>query len=232
MFTKLSLNYPIADPADWLIFLHTWQWEIDPIFLGRLAALGKTKNKKINISSGIRSYDEQVKSYKSTGGYQDKKGNWIGGNGKACKPGTSWHEYGEAIDTSDSWLKALDKNATTVNQKTLLQFGLFKPLTPGNKTIVNEDWHIQPIETNGIATANRKTFYIYKGKPVLNYGDKGDEVKLAQMFLNAKGFNCGLSDGSFGQKTSTAVMAFQKANGLQPDGTVGSLTWRRLIYNK
>jgi hypothetical protein len=29
----------------------------------------------------------------------------------------------------------------------LLKYGLFKPMTQGNDLGINEDWHIQPIET-------------------------------------------------------------------------------------
>lgn len=229
---KLSLNYPIADPVKWVAFLNSWQWEVDPIFMGRIAALGQAMGKKIRISSGYRSYDEQVRSYKSTGGHQDEHGNWVGGNGKAAVPGRSWHEFGCAIDTSDSWLKKLDKLAATANQKTLLKFGLYKPLTKGNGTTVYEDWHIQPIECNGVPVAERKTFFVYRGKSTLHIGDQNPWVLLAQMYLNAKDFSCGNPDGDFGPKTNAAVAAFQKANGLQPDGVVGNMTWRKLLYNK
>lgn len=232
MFSKLTLKYPIGDPAKWVDFLNSWQWEIDPIFLGRLASLGQAMGKRIRASSGYRSIDEQIRSFKSAGGYQDAHGNWVGGNGKAAVPGLSWHEFGCAIDTSDAWLKALDKLAATAQQSTLIKFGLFKPLTPGNGTGVFEDWHIQPIETMAVPVQSRKTFYIYTIKPVLHVGDQGDEVQLVQLFLNAKGFNCGNPDRSFGPKTSIEVIEFQKANGLQPDGTVGNMTWRKLLYNK
>jgi murein L,D-transpeptidase YcbB/YkuD len=37
------------------------------------------------------------------------------------------------------------------------------------------------------------------------------------------------SDGDFGPKTETAVKAFQKRSGLEPDGVVGPLTWAALL---
>lgn len=232
MKLKLSLKYPIADPVKWIVFLNSWQWEIDPVFLSRLAALGQAMGKLIRISSGYRSYDEQVRSYKSTGGHQDEHGNWVGGNGKAAVPGQSWHEFGCAIDTPDAWLKKLDKTAATIGQRTLLKFGLYKPLTKGNGTSVYEDWHIQPIECAGVPVSGRKEFFVYRTRPMLHVGDHGDEVQLVQMFLNTKGYSCGNPDGSYGPKTNAAVATYQKANGLQPDGTVGPLTWRKLLYNK
>lgn len=158
--SKLSKTaYPLENPKEWLIFRNSWQTDIDPIFAGRLAALAKYTGVKINISSGFRSTKEQIASFLRNGGSQDKNGNWIGGNGYAAKPGRSWHEFGEAIDTSDMWLKKLEKDASTSQQILLRKFGLFKPLTKGNKTSVQEDWHIQPIETNGVLVEQRKTFY-------------------------------------------------------------------------
>jgi len=52
----------------------------------------------------------------------------------------------------------------------------------------------------------------------------GDDVKVLQTFLNTKGYDSGIPDGNFGPKTQTAVIAFQKANGLTPDGVVGPNT--------
>ena len=162
MASKLLWDYPMEDPSDWLVFKNPNHKNIDPIFMWRLAALGKYFNKKINISSGRRTTKEQIAAYRQSGGYLDSNGNWTGGNGLAAKPGYSWHEYGEAVDVSDSWLKNLDKNESTENQKTLMKFGIFKPLTPGNKSSVHEDWHIQPIETKNVPVEQRKSFLSFE----------------------------------------------------------------------
>ena len=58
---------------------------------------------------------------------------------------------------------------------------------------------------------------------------KGKPVVALQAILKAKGFDCGAIDGSFGQKTDQAVRAFQKAEGLEVDGIVGSATWEALL---
>lgn len=64
---------------------------------------------------------------------------------------------------------------------------------------------------------------------VLKKGSKGDAVRALQGVLNARGFDCGEADGSFGSKTDAAVRAFQKANGLAVDGSVGEATWTALL---
>lgn len=57
---------------------------------------------------------------------------------------------------------------------------------------------------------------------------EGVDVREAQRKLLENGFNPGPVDGIFGARTDAAVRAFQKANGLVPDGVVGPLTWKRL----
>lgn len=61
-------------------------------------------------------------------------------------------------------------------------------------------------------------------------GDKGDSVETLQKLLIAHGFSVGSdgADGDFGRNTESAVIAFQKANGLTPDGVCGSATWTAL----
>lgn len=70
---------------------------------------------------------------------------------------------------------------------------------------------------------------------VLKKGATGEQVKTLQMLLNAKGYkmqNDGKTygvDGSFGGATENAVRSFQKANGLEVDGSVGKATWNKLL---
>ena len=51
------------------------------------------------------------------------------------------------------------------------------------------------------------------------------EVKQLQQQLSAAGFEPGKVDGVFGPRTKAAVMAFQRARGLEVDGVVGLRTW-------
>ena len=62
----------------------------------------------------------------------------------------------------------------------------------------------------------------------LKFGSKGQAVLVLQKKLAARGYTLGKIDGDFGQKTKTAVIAFQKDAGLVQDGIVGSKTQKAL----
>ena len=55
-------------------------------------------------------------------------------------------------------------------------------------------------------------------------GDTGDAVRKVQKRLIALGYLSGSADGSYGNQTKNAVMAFQKNNGLSQTGKVNSST--------
>ncbi len=59
---------------------------------------------------------------------------------------------------------------------------------------------------------------------VLQLGKNGPDVASLQDKLRNLGFNPGLTDGDFGSATQAAVIAFQRSEGLLPDGIVGSRT--------
>lgn len=58
----------------------------------------------------------------------------------------------------------------------------------------------------------------------LELGERGPEVSALQAKLGELGFWLGTADGTFGQLTRQAVMAFQKAQGLGRDGKAGPAT--------
>lgn len=70
------------------------------------------------------------------------------------------------------------------------------------------------------------------GCPLIKRGASGNITKLVQERLNSLGFCCGV-DGDYGRapfhETYDAVMAYQRANGLVPDGIVGPKTWSKLL---
>jgi len=58
----------------------------------------------------------------------------------------------------------------------------------------------------------------------LSAGDSGSAVETLQQALKQLGLYDGAVDGDFGQGTSDAVVAFQNAHNLTPDGIVGQAT--------
>jgi peptidoglycan hydrolase-like protein with peptidoglycan-binding domain len=63
---------------------------------------------------------------------------------------------------------------------------------------------------------------------VLQRGSKGPEVVDLQYLLIKRGGIPAAEvtpDGEFGPRTQAAVIKFQKAKGLNPDGVVGAMTW-------
>ena len=86
----------------------------------------------------------------------------------------------------------------------------------------------QPAQTASQATASALTV---TGLPLLRYGDTGECVRSAQLLLIGRGYSCGRcgADGEIGQDTYNAIIAFQRASGLQQDGIIGAQTWARLI---
>jgi peptidoglycan hydrolase-like protein with peptidoglycan-binding domain len=65
-------------------------------------------------------------------------------------------------------------------------------------------------------------------RPVLKRGDCEPAVFVLQKVLASHGFDAGSQDGRFSPETERAVMAFQRAKGLEADGIVGPKTWNAL----
>lgn len=59
---------------------------------------------------------------------------------------------------------------------------------------------------------------------------KGAAVVKLQQRLISLGYNCGASgaDGNYGKNTSSAVIKFQRINGLKTDGIAGPATLQKL----
>ncbi len=75
-------------------------------------------------------------------------------------------------------------------------------------------------DTSGIASTGYET---------LESGSKGSAVTTLQKRLQALGYYHGKIDGSFGDETEAAVMAFQLRNNLTVDGKAGPAT-QRVLY--
>lgn len=66
-------------------------------------------------------------------------------------------------------------------------------------------------------------------RPTVKTGDDGGVVEELQRHLIDQGFEPGDVDAVFGSKTAKALTAFQRSNGLKPDGVGGDVTWRTLL---
>jgi peptidoglycan hydrolase-like protein with peptidoglycan-binding domain len=67
-----------------------------------------------------------------------------------------------------------------------------------------------------------------EGGDVYQRGDEGPEVQALQERLTELGYRPGAADGTYGAATASAVLAFQKAEGLQRDGQAGPAVIARL----
>lgn len=67
-------------------------------------------------------------------------------------------------------------------------------------------------------------------RPLLQYGDNGSCVKVAQRSLQSHNVSVGSAgaDGIFGSGTRSGVIRFQRSKGLVTDGIVGPKTWGKL----
>jgi N-acetylmuramoyl-L-alanine amidase len=71
------------------------------------------------------------------------------------------------------------------------------------------------------------SFPVLPSRGYLKKGDKGDQVKRLQNFLNWYGGYKLSVDGEFGAKTLSAVKKFQKSEGLTVDGKFGNASLKR-----
>ena len=80
-------------------------------------------------------------------------------------------------------------------------------------------------------TVDRPADVVVIETAVLRQGSRGSEVKEVQRRLKQWGYYKGSVDGVFGTATRSAVIYFQKKNGLTADGVVGKATYRALGMN-
>lgn len=66
------------------------------------------------------------------------------------------------------------------------------------------------------------------GYPMQQEGSRGVYTCVLQDALSTVGIPIGNIDGIFGPNTRNAVIRYQRANGLVPDGIVGCATWTKL----
>lgn len=116
------------------------------------------------------------------------------------------------------------------NAKNIRGFGapdyatVAKNATVATDTNVGSNQPEIPVEDGIDTTATEKL-------PILRKGDTGEVVRAAQMLLNGRDCYVGRygCDGEFGNDTLSAVLAFQRRNGLAADGEIGAQTWATLL---
>ena len=69
------------------------------------------------------------------------------------------------------------------------------------------------------------------GMRYLVKGCEGDDVRALQILLIGRGFSCGPdgADGDLGTNTDTAIRNYQRAKGLEVDGSAGPITMTSLL---
>lgn len=116
-------------------------------------------------------------------------------------------------------------NTTAAVNRFQMQFGLTVDGAIGKNTwnkIIDVRNHVDVPPRVPVSTP-------YAGYP-LSVGSSGSYVRCAQSYLNGAGASPKLTvDGSFGNATKNATIAFQAKNGLTPDGVIGSATWAKLV---
>jgi hypothetical protein len=78
----------------------------------------------------------------------------------------------------------------------------------------------------GVGAPN--SLHVEKGQTILQQGHGGRSVAEMQNKLHQLGFLKTAPDGKFGPETKAALIAFQKANGLEPDGKLGHASYAKL----
>lgn len=87
--------------------------------------------------------------------------------------------------------------------------------------------HRRMAGARGGVDARTRNPALFSEHDTLTRGVRGPEVRVAQERLAALGYGVAV-DGIFGKQTHEAVRAFQTANDLEPNGTVGASTWDAL----
>ena len=136
---------------------------------------------------------------------------WEGGHSQ-----TSQHYAGVALDMGQSLSNAQRAEIRGIASRS----GVWSYVEPASLT---PTWvHVD--KRYGRSSCSGST----NGYPTVRQGSVGTYVIICQDALNALGYNAGSLDGRFGSGTGSAVMRFQRANGLTADGVVGCGTWSKL----
>lgn len=171
-----------------------------------------------------------LNSYHKSKGQSVPAGKWQPGDLIFFKfsGGTSTQHIGLCESYDGTYITTIDGNTGTDNEA---NGGSVMRRKRAKKYVVAA---IRPNYEESESTTS--TFYMWVQPtaylPVLKSGSKGMYVAVLQALLNGVGHDCGDIDSSYGPKVLAAVRAFQKAQGIGVDGSVGNETWSKLLAKR
>jgi len=187
----------------WLKFKYPHGSKLSLVFLWRLAALARDFRQIMDGLLGYRDVSETKRLYEA-----DKAAHGGIPSGKVAEPGTSWHECNLAVDMDGDFWETTSKSLWLYKDRLHQQlnlYGLMLPLNSVDSPSVQEWWHLQPIETNGIPGARRMSFL---DKDDLIYGDDEMDLTKFQTAAKAIGVYTSIIDGKTGPNTRAAAQKF------------------------
>ncbi|NES86608.1 MAG: peptidoglycan-binding protein [Moorea sp. SIO2B7] len=125
----------------------------------------------------------------------------------------------------------------TLTKEAVINFQQAKGLTPDG-IVGSQTWVLLEDKTKTKITPSQSTINVNpspsqssSNRSILRKGDRNYQVTTLQQNLQGLGYLKANPTGYFGTLTKEAVINFQQAKGLTPDGIVGSQTWMLLEGN-
>lgn len=187
-------------------------------------------------------YSYYAVAKKSSSGSSSKPSSGSSSGSSSSKPSSSSYTNGK----TDIYLKLGSEGAQVkILQNRLIVLGYLSGTADGTFAETTEAAVVafqkrNSIYADGIAgpttltklysSSAKKASSVVANIGSLKQGMKGDGVRALQQRLKDIGYYSGSVDGDFGAGTQAAVVAFQTANGLTPDGVAGKATLN-LLYS-
>lgn len=146
--------------------------------------------------------------------------------------------YGDGIDATitEKWKTATSAMTDyyKLNQKYYEDINISQGVYPNFASESEGSWSSNPVSGDNPAnksasktqstTTSSKAGTVSNIGPQLQYGSRGSDVTALQTALKEMGYYTDSVDGKFGPNTKSAVMAFQRNEGISVDGIVGPNT--------